>query len=80
MKPLGEEALDQAAHIAIGAIQCALILFLPLPIGCALATLITGLAREHGEGGDMFSSGSIRDLIAWAAGGLIIGLAIELTR
>ena len=72
-KPLGEEVIDQAAHLIVAYVL--VIIVHPASIGqAAILGLLAGLIREVTEGGEIWSSGSLRDLFFWTLGGLCGGL------
>lgn len=73
MKPLGQEVADQATHFAVAMIACVVVA--PAEIYQAVFLgFILGAIREVTEGGNVLSSGSIRDVVFWTLGGLAYGL------
>lgn len=76
MKSLPLELADQGIHFFVGAcITLLALVFIPgqqMFAGVIIA-LALGAVREVTEGGNVLSSGSVRDLIGWALGGLFAG-------
>lgn len=76
MKSLGREAVDQLAHFVVGA-SVALLALIFIPgqqiFAAVVIALALGAVREVTEGGNILSSGSIRDFIGWGLGGLFAG-------
>lgn len=71
MKPIAQEAGDQALHVLAAVVVATLARTDWL--GGAFVGLGLGLVREVTEGGNVVSKGSIRDIVFWTLGGALGG-------
>lgn len=79
--------LDQAAHVAAGALCLAPVALWFNPLSFALSGAAIGFVREISEGGAIvtreqvasaFNRRSLTDIAFWSLGGLLIGMGVYL--
>lgn len=73
-KPLHQEVFDQTIHFTVAALVT-LVVHPTHWWGGLVLGLSLGVVREVTEGGNVLSSGSVRDMIFWTLGGLFMGMA-----